>query len=54
MATVNGRTYGPRALFLLVAVILFVLAAFDVHISQFSSEDVERFGLAFFAGAFLV
>jgi len=54
MAVVAGRTYGPKALFLLIAVILFVLAAFDVNISQFNAADIERFGLAFFAGAFLV
>jgi hypothetical protein len=48
------RTFGPSALLLLVATVLFVLAAFDVHTGQFESINVAEFGLAAFAASFLV
>lgn len=40
-----------RSLFLLIAVVLFILAAFGLKVSDVS---LLALGLAFFAGAFLV
>lgn len=40
-----------RSVFLLIAIVLFVLAAFGVKVSDIS---LVALGLAFFAGAFLV
>ena len=44
-------TVTASKLLLLIAVVLFVLAAFGVHVSQ---VDLGWLGLAFFAGAGLV
>jgi hypothetical protein len=47
----GGRSFGPRAILLIVAVICFVLAAIGVSIGSIS---LTALGLAAFAGAFLV
>jgi hypothetical protein len=47
----GGRSFGPRAILLIIAVILFVLAAIGVSISSIALEPL---GLAAFAAAFLV
>jgi hypothetical protein len=44
-------TFSLRMLLLLIAVIVFVIAAFGVHVGDVSLVAI---GLAFFAGAFLV
>lgn len=48
------RSFGPSALLLLVATVLFVLSAFDVHVGQFTGLNIAEFGLASFAASFLV
>jgi hypothetical protein len=47
----GGRSWGPRAILLIIAVICFVLGAIGVGVSGI---NLTALGLAFFAGAFLV
>ena len=54
MATTIVHTDPIKALFLVVSVVAFALAAFGVHSGQFTSLNIAEFGLAFFAGSFLV
>ena len=54
MATIRTGSIGPSAVLLLVSVVLFVLAAFDVKVDQFDSLNIAETGLAFFAASFLV
>ena len=51
MTRVRVGTFGPRAILLIVAVVLFVLAALNLGIGGI---DLVSLGLAAFAGAFLV
>lgn len=48
---ISGRTYGVSSLFILVAVILFVLEAASVSLGGLKLTPI---GLAFFAASFLV
>lgn len=50
---VTVRAAGASLVLLIVAVVLFVLAAFNVHVDRFSALNVAEFGLAAFAAAFI-
>lgn len=54
LAVVRNHNYGVDALLLVIAIILAVLAAFDVKFSSFTPADLEALAIAFFAGSFLV
>jgi hypothetical protein len=51
MANIRVGNYGLRAILLIIAVVLFVLAALGINLGALS---LEALGLAAFAGAFLV
>jgi hypothetical protein len=52
MTNIRVGNYGLRAILLIVAVVLFVLAG--IGIAGIGSLNLEALGLAAFAGAFLV
>ena len=44
-----GMRRGPSSILILVAAVIFVLAAFGVDVSDFDRIDMIALGLAFFA-----
>jgi hypothetical protein len=50
---VTVRAVGPSLVLLIVAVVLFILAAFNVNIDRFTALNVAELGLAAFAAAFI-
>lgn len=50
----GGRSFGVSALLLVIAIVIFVLAAFNVHLGSLNELDLTNIGLAVFAGSFLV
>ena len=48
---IRGRSWGPRSILLLVAVVLFLLSAVGINLGAI---DLVALGLAAFAGAFLL
>jgi hypothetical protein len=51
---VQGHNFGVSALLLLIAIIIFVLAAFGVHIGSLGELDLIALGSAVFAAAHLL
>lgn len=50
----GGRAFGASALLLLIAIIIFILAAFGVHFGSVGELDSIALGSAFFAAAHLL